>query len=222
MSGKKRSRSGPETAPGERRSVSRHKRIDVLSSYVRMPMHSPTMPAPGFCEEKNKQDGGAHSACGAGPSISRWNDRSDREIDIGYRCVPARRSIVLIGQSDFSDAGSPRTVRTVLRATLSSPARTRTTATRFTLNVKSSIRIPARSERTPPQECETLTLRSLALKLNFFRTLGARHIGRQLRFGALRTQDRASPIAFNKMRTRICAKSRRPNSHASIALRQGH
>jgi len=35
VSGKKRSRSGPETAPGERRSVSRHKSIDVLSSYVR-------------------------------------------------------------------------------------------------------------------------------------------------------------------------------------------
>ena len=114
--------------------------------------------------------------------------------------------------------GAPRTIGTILRATLSSPARTRTTATRFTLNVKSSIRIPARSERTPRQECETLTLRSLALKLNFFRTPGARHIGRQLRFGALRTQDRASPIAFNKMRTRICAKSRRPNSLASHCI----
>ena len=44
-------------------------------------------------------------ACGAGASISRWNDRFDREIDIGYRCVTARRSIVLIGQSDLSDAG---------------------------------------------------------------------------------------------------------------------
>ena len=32
-------------------------------------------------------------------------DRSDREIDIGYCCVTARRSIVFIGQSDFSGAG---------------------------------------------------------------------------------------------------------------------
>ena len=32
-------------------------------------------------------------------------DRSDREIDIGYRCVTARRGIVLIGQSDFNDTG---------------------------------------------------------------------------------------------------------------------
>src|SRR3954471_11239172 len=32
-------------------------------------------------------------------------DRSDREIDVGYCCVTALRSIVLIGQSDFSGAG---------------------------------------------------------------------------------------------------------------------
>ena len=32
-------------------------------------------------------------------------DRSDREINIGYRCVMAPRSIVLIGQSDFNGAG---------------------------------------------------------------------------------------------------------------------
>ena len=32
-------------------------------------------------------------------------DRSDSEIDIGYRCVTARRGVVLIGQSDLNDTG---------------------------------------------------------------------------------------------------------------------
>jgi len=31
-------------------------------------------------------------------------DRSNREINIGYRCVMAPRSIVFIGQSDFNGA----------------------------------------------------------------------------------------------------------------------
>ena len=64
------------------------------------PFLAPAVPA-SWCPKCD----GAHSAWGMGPSISRWNDRSDREINIGYRCVTARRSIVLIGQSDFSGAG---------------------------------------------------------------------------------------------------------------------
>ena len=222
MSGKKRSRSGPETAPGERRSVSRHSALTFCRATYAMPMHSPTMPAPGFCEEKNSKMAGPTQRMVRGRRfLAGTTDPIEKSTSVTVACRPVA-ALFSLASLISAMPGAPRTVGTVLRATLSSPARTRTTATRFTLNVKSSIRIPARSERTPPQECETLTLRSLALKLNFFRTLGARHIGRQLRFGALRTQDRASPIAFNKMRTRICAKSRRPNSHASIALRQGH
>ena len=33
-----------------------------------------------------------HSASGTGPSIFRWNDRADREINIGYCCVMALRT----------------------------------------------------------------------------------------------------------------------------------
>ena len=38
-------------------------------------------------------------------------DRPDREINIGYRCVVATRSIVLIGQADFSGAGRSKDLR---------------------------------------------------------------------------------------------------------------
>jgi hypothetical protein len=55
---------------------------------------------------------------------------------MGYRCVTARRSTVLIGQSNFNGAGRSKDCRNDL-ASLSSAARTRTTAMRFTLNVNS-------------------------------------------------------------------------------------
>ena len=84
-----------------------------------------------------------------GPSISRWNDRADREIDIGYRCVTARRSNVLIGQSDFSGAGCSKDRRNDLARNALALARTRTTATRFTLYVKSSMARPIPHILTP-------------------------------------------------------------------------
>ena len=185
-----------------------------------MPMHSPTMPAPGFCEEKNSKMAGPTQRVVRGRRfLAGTTDPIEKSTSVTVACRPVA-ALFSLASLISAMPGAPRTVGTILRATLSSPARTRTTATRFTLNVKSSIRIPSRSERNPRKECETLTLRSLALKL--FRTPGARHIGRQFRFWALRTQDLASPIAFNKMRTRICAKSRRPIRKRRIALRQGH
>jgi hypothetical protein len=100
-------------------------------------------------------------------------DRSDREIDSGYRCVTARRSIVLIGQSDFSDAGCSKDRRNDLACNALVPGTHSHHSDEVHFECKSSIRIPSRSERNPRKECETLTLRSLALKL--FRTPGARH-----------------------------------------------
>ena len=54
----------------------------------------------------------------------------------------ALRSIVLVGQSDFSVAGRSKDRRNDLACNALVVARTRTTATRFTLNVKSSMARP--------------------------------------------------------------------------------
>ena len=165
MSGKKRSRSGPEKHRANAvRSAGTRASTFCRATYA-TPMHSPTMPAPGFCEEKNSKMAGPTQRVVRGRRfLAGTTDPIEKSTSVTVACRPVA-ALFSLASLISAMPGAPRTVGTVLRATLSSPARTRTTATRFTLNVKSSIRIPARSERTPPQECETLTLRSLALKL---------------------------------------------------------
>jgi hypothetical protein len=61
------------------------------------------------------------------------------KIRISDCSVQPHRGIVLIGSPISTVPGAPRTAGITFRATLSSAARTRTTATMFTLNAKSSM-----------------------------------------------------------------------------------